>query len=491
MKLKFFLLIPLLTLVIQSSAQSSVSNESKSVSSDTIQVVILSMNDQHAKIDNYGKLKALVDQIRSENRHVILLAAGDNFTGNPIVDQYHDKGFPIIDLMNSAGFRATAVGNHEFDYGQDVLQKRIAQAEFPFLSANIRNRQGARPFKPYEIINIGNGLSIGIVSAIQLGVQGTPDSHPQNLKDLVFTDGVEEIKNLSSLSDSCTIFIALTHLGFEKDVELAGAVPELHLILGGHTHTLTKPSQYINGVHIMQAGSSVKNMAKATVSIVNGRVVKIRPEMLSITDYAETDNDIELKLAQFNDNKELNRVIGQTATKISGNDELGSLMTDAITALESIDIAFQNNGGIRIDNLNAGNISIKNIYQLDPFGNEIIVYKMKPAEIKKLLLNSYRDAENSLDLQVSGMTYTIITDKNNNPVEVDMSLPNGKKLARCKKFNVGMNSYIASSYKFDHKDQGRSLYITTAENLINYLKNNKVINYQGVKRAFVKSAANE
>ncbi len=474
-------------MIIQSNAQNSSLNDLKPASPDTIQVVILSINDQHSKIDNYGKLKALVDHIRSENKHVILLSAGDNFTGNPVVDQYHDKGFPVIDLMNLTGFHASAIGNHEFDYGQEILQKRINQAEFPFLSSNIRDQHGKRPFKPYELIRIDSSfLTIGIVSAIQLGVQGIPDSHPDNLKDLVFTDGIEEIRKLNSLRDSCTVFIALTHLGFEKDIELALEVPELHLILGGHTHTLTKPSQQINGVQIMQAGSNLRNLAKATVSIVNGQVVKIKPEMLNINDYPASDNKIEIKLAQFNDNKELNKVIGSSATKITGNDELGSLMTDAISALESIDIAFQNNGGIRIDYLNAGDISIKNIYQLDPFGNEIIVYKMKPAEIETLIINSYRDAENSLDLQVSGITYTIITDTNNNPLKVDMRLPNGKKPARCKKYNVGMNSYIASSYKFEHKDQGKSLYITTAENLINYLKVNKDLNYQGVKRAFVK-----
>jgi 5'-nucleotidase / UDP-sugar diphosphatase len=488
MKLKVYLLIPLLSFIIQSSAQNSVSNDSKISSSDTTHIIILSVNDQHAKIDSYGKFKALVDKIKSENKHVVLFSAGDNFTGNPIVDQYHDKGFPIIDLMNNTGFHASAVGNHEFDYGQDVLEKRIKQANFPFLSANIRNLKGDWQFKPYEFINIDSNITIGIVSAIQLGVQGIPDSHPDNLKDLVFNDGVQEISKLSFLRDSCTIFIALTHLGFEKDIELAESIPQLHMILGGHTHTLTKPSHKVNGVQIMQAGSGLRNIAKATVSIVNGRVVKVKPEMLSISDFTETDKEIELKLVKFNDNKELNRVIGRSAASISGNDELGSMMTDAITALESVDIAFQNNGGIRIDNLAAGDISIKNIYQLDPFGNEIIVYKMKPSEIKTLILNSYRDAENSIDLQVSGMTYTVITDNRNNPVDVEILLPNGKKPARCKKFNVGMNSYIASSYKFNHKDHGRSLYITTAENLINYLKNNKDINYQGVKRAFVEQS---
>lgn len=453
---------------------------------DTVKVVILSVNDQHAKIDNYGQLKALVDKIRSENNHVLLFAAGDNFTGNPIVDMYEDRGFPIIDLMNDIGFSATAIGNHEFDYGQETLLKRIQQAHFPFLSANIKDPSGKLKFKPYEIIKLNTGLKVGVVSAIQLGMGGIPDSHPSNLKNLVFTDGISEIKKLSSLRDSCNIFIALTHLGFEKDLELAEALPQLDLILGGHTHTLTKPAHIANGVTIMQSGSGVRSLGKTTVYLVDNTIVKVVPEMITINTFKGSDEKINRKLEVYNDNKELNKVIGNCANKISGSDELGSMMTDAVTSLESVDIAFQNEGGIRIDYLNAGPITIKDIYKLDPFGNEVILIKMKASEIKSLLLNSYKNAENDIDLQVSGLTYTIITDNNKNAVNVDMRLPNGKKIKKRKGYNVGLSSYIASSYSFDHKDPGKSLFITTAQSLINYISAKKEVDYKGVKRAFAK-----
>jgi len=454
--------------------------------SDTLKVVILTVNDQHAKIDNYGQLKALVDQIRSENNHVFLFAAGDNFTGNPIVDMHQDRGFPIIDLMNDIGFNATAIGNHEFDYGQETLLKRMQQAHFPFLSANIKDLSGKLKFKPYEIIELDNGLKVGIVSAIQLGTGGIPDSHPSNLKNLVFTDGISEIKKWSTLRDSCNIFLALTHLGFEKDIELAETMPQLDIILGGHTHTLTKPAHVTNGVTIMQAGSGVRSLGKITVYLVNNTIVKVLPEMISINSFKGSDEKINRKLEAYNDNKELNKVIGNSVNKISGSDELGSMMTDAVTSLESVDIAFQNEGGIRIDYLNAGPITIKDIYKLDPFGNEVILIKMRANEIKSLILNSYKNAENDIDLQVSGLTYTVITDNNKNAVDVDMRLPNGKKIKKKKEYNVGLSSYIASSYSFEHKDPGKSLFITTAQSLINFISEKKEVDYKGFKRAFVR-----
>lgn len=474
--LSAFLLGSQLTLLAQNQINSS----------DTTKIILLSLNDQHAKIDNYAQLKALVDKIRADNKYVILLAGGDNFTGNPIVDQYNEKGYPIIDLMNLTGFNATAIGNHEFDYGQDILANRIKQAEFPFLNANIKDASGNYKFKPYTIIHLNNKLRIAIISAIQLGSNGLPDSHPSNLKGLSFEDGIIALKNLNNLRDSSDIFVALTHMGFESDLELAKAMPELNLIFGGHTHTLTKPAKVENGVTIMQAGSGVRSLSKATVCLVNNKVVKIIPEMLNISSYPESDELIAKKLAVYNDNKELNRVIGTARQDISGSNELGSLMTDAVTALDEIDIAFQNNGGIRLDYLKKGPVTVKDIYKLDPFGNEIILFRLTPAEIKSLIKNSYEKADKSIDLQVSGLTYTIIQGRNNKVKKVILKLDSGKKIKKDKLYNVGINSYIASSYIFDHKDSGRSIYLTTAQALINYITKHEVVDYKGIQRTFIK-----
>lgn len=479
MKIKIFIILWLLC------CQNAVTiAQNQGQPSDTVKVILLSLNDQHAKIDNYIQLKALVDQIRSENKYVILLAAGDNFTGNPVVDQYPDKGFPIIDLMNITGFNASAIGNHEFDYGQETLIKRIQQADFPFLSTNIKDKTGKPEFQPYTIISLDNGIDIAVISAIQLGTRGIPDSHPSNLQGLVFTDGVEELVKYNNLRDSSEIFVALTHLGFEKDLELAQAMPSLDIIFGGHTHTLTKPSHSENNILIMQAGSSVKNLAKATVCVVDNKVIKIIPEMLNVTSFTGKDEAIARKVEQFNDNPELNRVIGTTLYGIHGEDEFGSMMTDAVASLDQIDIAFQNNGGIRLDFLNPGPITVKDIYKLDPFGNEIILFQLTGKEIKSLILNSYEKGENNVDLQVSGMTYTITTDKDNKVKDVFIKLESGKRLKKDKHYNVGINSYIASSYKFDHTDPGKSLYTTTAQVLIKYITDKKIVDYRGVKRAF-------
>ena len=104
---------------------------------DTTIITVLHLNDLHAKINRFPQLKHVVDSLRNVKTEVILVSAGDLFSGNPIVDKYKEKGWPMIDLMNDLQFDLTAIGNHEFDYGQNVLNDRMKQAHFPFICANI------------------------------------------------------------------------------------------------------------------------------------------------------------------------------------------------------------------------------------------------------------------------------------------------------------------------------------------------------------------
>lgn len=463
-------------------------NTQASIVSDTATVVILSVNDMHAKIDNFPRFKAMVDSIRQTGEYVLLLSAGDIFTGNPVVDQFPEKGQPIIEMMNLTGFTASAVGNHEFDYGQEVLARRMNEAQFPFLSANILpDSSSPVRFRPYVIITLENGIRVGILSLIQINEAGLPDTHPSRLEGLTFPDGLKVATSYASLRDSCDVFIALTHLGYETDIELAGILPSLDLILGGHSHTLVKTPSVFNGVMIMQAGSGLRHVTKTTLKLSDKTIISRQAETLSITGFRKQDDELLRLIAQYNDNKELNEMIGTALNEISGSDELGSMMTDAMAAIAPIEIAFQNNGGIRVDNFPKGDITIKNVYQLDPFGNEIILFYLTPAEIRSLILNAY-NRERAIDLQTSGISYTVLTDTAGNGMEVEFRLSDGSAPDEEKTYATGISSYIASSYQFDHKDEGASLYITTAQSLINFIRNKKALDYKGVKRTFVKAA---
>ncbi|MCD6353960.1 MAG: metallophosphoesterase [Prolixibacteraceae bacterium] len=82
------------------------------------------VNDVHGQLQNFAKIKQIVES-EQQKTNVIVACSGNIFSGNPAVDNYQDKGFPMIDVMNRVGFDVMAIGNHDFDYGPEVLKKRI------------------------------------------------------------------------------------------------------------------------------------------------------------------------------------------------------------------------------------------------------------------------------------------------------------------------------------------------------------------------------
>jgi len=149
------------------------------------------------------------------------------------------------------------------------------------------------------------------------------------------------------------------------------------------------------------------------------------------------------------------------------------------------DFAFMNRRGIRMPSIRQGNITIKDIYQVDPFQNEVVIFGITAAEIESLIRYGYENLQNKIDLAVSGMTYTISADSLGKYLSAEMKESNGNPLNPQKEYTVAMNSYIATSYKFEHKDPGKSSGMTSEEILINYLREVQKINYSGAKRTFL------
>jgi 5'-nucleotidase / UDP-sugar diphosphatase len=465
---------------------SSFSYSQKPAEKDTTEIIILHTNDMHAKIDNMAKLAYLVDSLKKTHLYVFLVAAGDNFTGNPVVDMVTDKGYPMIDLMNRCGFNVSSIGNHEFDLGQEILSKRFKQANFPFISCNIDATGTSFPQpKPYMILDAGN-QQIAILGIIQLGENGLPDSHPSKLAGLHFTGGIQKAKEFGFLKDQYGNLVALTHLGIETDKQLADSMPKIDIIIGGHSHTLIDTVMTVNNVMIVQAGSGLKYIGKITLKGMNGKIIEKHEEIIPVNILNKEDTAIRRIINQYNHNEELQIMVGTADTPVTGFNELGSLMTDAQRFQSKVDFAFQNSGGIRVQQLSKGNITIKDIYQLDPFQNEVILFTMTGKEIQSLICNAY-NREKTIDLAVSGMTYTVIIDKSGICREVIMLTEKGQPIDLSKEYSVALNSYIAASYRFDHHDPGKPASVLTEQLLIDYLKRVKTVNYTGVERTFLKT----
>lgn len=452
----------------------------------SVEVVILHTNDMHSKIDNMAKLSWLADSLRQQHRYLFLVSAGDNFTGNPIVDMYPRVGYPMVDLMNQAGFVLSAMGNHEFDMGQKEFSQRRKEADFPFISANIDvSGSHLKKVKPWVNLKAGR-CRIPLVSFIQLEKNGIPSSHPSKLEGITFTQATARAADFLFLKKKYGMLVGLTHLGIEGDISMAQKYPQFDLIIGGHSHTVMEVPRVENGVTIVQTGSQLKSVGKTTLTIERGKITGIDYELISLDALNGRNPAVQAAIDQYNDNEEMNRVLAQAITPMTGKEELGAMMTDAVTAMSGVDIAVQNIGGIRIPFLAEGNILYRDIFRLDPFGNQVVVFKMSVPEIKSLLVNAYNRSQ-KIDLIVSGMTYTAIINGNGLCVDVDMKGLDGQPLDPAKTYKVGMNSYISSSYSFDHVDPGTVNYETTAQTLISFLQKVQKVDYRGTQRTAIRN----
>jgi 5'-nucleotidase len=185
---------------------------------------------------------------------------------------------------------------------------------------------------------------------------------------------------------------------------------------------------------------------------------------------------------KYNDNPALKEVISTALDDFSSKEELGYLMADAQRDAAKADIALVNQGGVRLHYLAKGPITIMNVYQLDPFGNELVLTRLTGHEIHALMFAAYPIDEN-LPVYPSGIKTKLTLDENGSLSDVVLLTEHGTPLDMGQTYTVAMNNYITQVYKYEHSDPGQSLYLETADATITYLKKiQKVRSYRGEKR---------
>lgn len=446
-------------------------------------VVIFHTNDTHGRIDNYPAISWLVDQERKSDSHVLLVSAGDIFSGNALVDYYDPPGYPMIDLMNRAGYNLNTIGNHEFDYGLDILADRMEQADFPFILANL-NAEGsilAQP-EPWHIIR-ADGLKLVFLGLVQLNSAGIPSAHPDNMKGIEFYPPIEKAAEYEFLTGRADAVIGLTHHGFISDTLLASNYPWFDLIIGGHSHTLIPEPQKYNGVLVTQSGSNLEYVGKVTLIFRGRKLVESRAEMISTESIEGRDEEMAALVGYYNDNPGLNRVIGRLIRPLENKPEIGGFITDTYREYGNFDLAFQNFGGIRVHSME-GEIRVKDIFRMDPFNNELVSMNLTYDELKSLIGNSLSSLITPT-VQISGGTIEVHITDEGLLKEVKIFNQEGEELSDGRKYFVGMPSYMASAYDFDREDPGTGMGIITARVLIDHISDIHDIDFTGTERSII------
>lgn len=442
------------------------------------EIDILAVNDMHANIDMFPKFAAMVDSLRAVYPNLLLFSAGDNRTGNPVNDQYDPVNYPMITLMNEVGFDLCAVGNHEWDADVDNLRNDIKRARFPFLCANVFIPESVNlDIKPYVAFE-HQGVKMAVVGMIEVRHDGIPGAHPKNLTQVSFKRAHEVLPQYRYLNDQNDVVILLSHCGVEDDMELAQANPWLDAIIGGHSHTLIEHPTETNGVLVTQSGSHLKYATLVKLWVKDNRVVGKEAVVLDVNKVRKEKPEIKKLIDEFNDAPALNEPIAVAKTKFENPEELGCLITDALREISGADFAFQNTGGVRVNHLKKGPITVKDVYSIDPFNNEVVVYQMTGQQLKRFVVNTYKK-NGGYPSYVSGMTYSV--DDNGDHINVYLN-PDKGSFGKNTVYKVAINSYMASTVNIESVDEGRSQFMTSEEMMIEFLRRHKEVDYQGVVR---------
>ncbi|MDD6488495.1 MAG: choice-of-anchor I family protein [Clostridia bacterium] len=475
--------------------------------------VILYTNDVHAAIDNYPALAAYRQQMINSGYKTYLVDAGDAIQGE-IVSSMTD-GQSIVEIMNLVGFDFAAIGNHEFDYGMDRfkqlsgLAENDVQAKYEYLSANFIDLSTNKTvFEPYKIVE-ANGKKIAIlgISTPETYTKSTPKYFQDENGNFIYsfsedkssTPENEFIDTIQSAIDKANeeadIVIALGHLGTDSgsqpycSTDLIANTTGLDAFIDGHSHS-TIPAETVNDkngepVVLTSTGTKLKSFGKMTISpegtietelIDPTTVTADSPESVkNAYDKTETIvNDYRTQVEEFANVKigfaEVPMYITDPATnnRMIRNREtnLGDFVSDAYRAATGADIAIANGGGIRADVLQ-GDVTRKNLMDVNAFKNQISVYEVTGQQILDALewsarkpLNEDKTAltENGGFLHTSGLTYEInltveespaIADEKGSYLGIDDTkqrrvqnvIVNGEPIDPTKKYTLAGSSY--------------------------------------------------
>jgi 2',3'-cyclic-nucleotide 2'-phosphodiesterase (5'-nucleotidase family) len=389
----------LITLLIISLLLNSSCQNTSFDPPSTIQLTILYTDDEHGWMageeDGKGATN-LMGLLNEEyglgtDKPVLLLSGGDNWTGPAISTWFEGQG--MVEVMNQMGYAAAAIGNHEFDFGLEALKERLSQADFPYLSANLRYRKdGSLPtdlgIQPYTILNVA-GVKLGVVGLSTLETPST--TNPIHLIDFEFMDYETALREAASSAREAgaQVLLVVAHVCPDELQTLAQAVTDLAIPFmgGGHCHQayIEKSGETV----IATGGANLSGYAyvQLLVNPENGNV-KIQQYGVSENKHGISDPEIDRIIAHWQTltDTELDQEIGYLEKEII---QRSQAMQDLITqswliAYPSADIALTNLGGMR-DRLPAGSLTIASVINVMPFDNVLIEIKLTGSQVLQVL----------------------------------------------------------------------------------------------------------
>ena len=389
-----------LVILLSTFSSAALAAPSAAPTTSPVSFTILHTNDFHGQLQPSGsnpgsaRISTYVESVRSGvgAANVLLVDAGDEMQGSLLSNM--TQGEATIATYKAMGYDVATFGNHEFDWGQTVLGDRTAQADYPYVTANIVvNDTGncatagwttpAFADAPYQIFEMGTAPESAKVAFIGVTTAETPTiTIASATAGLCFKDPTESIIHYYAAMKAAgaDVIVVLSHLGYTDggygygipvygDQTLAknlnDAGKPVNLIIGGHSHTNLASATIVGNTKVVQAYYNGRNVGRADISVTPAGVVTVNWARQSISTSSAEDPAILTVINNYaNDPDYLNLIntpIGYTQVDLlrnyNGDNLMGDFVDDAIygylngdaEATNNVDIFFNNAGGIRID----------------------------------------------------------------------------------------------------------------------------------------------
>ncbi len=427
---------------------------------EPVHITLLQLNDVYqispvdkGKAGGLARVASLKKKIVQESPHSLLILGGD--TLSPSVASNTFKGEQIIAAWNAVGLDIAVLGNHEFDFGPEILKARIKESQFLWLGANVIDRVTSHPFGGVKAteMRVFEGIKIGFVGVV---TDDTPKSSKPG-EGIQFIDPIASTRReaIRLRQQGANIVVAVTHLSMEIDRKLA-ATGVVDLILGGHDHTLLQ--SLAGHTPIFKMGSDARTLGR--IDLVVNRKTKhldyINWDSIPVTDMTPDEPSVakviesyESKLAVL-----LDMPVGETAVPLDARQEanrsretnLGSWLADIYRYSVQADVAIINGGSIRSNAIvEAGKLTKRDILTLLPFENPIVKLQISGQVLRRALEYGIAETENKEAgqfPQVSGCRFSY-----------DARLPKGARITDIRiadvpldeqgQYSVALNSYLA------------------------------------------------
>ncbi len=382
----------------------------------------------------------------------VLVDGGDAFQGTPASNVAF--GRPVVALYNALGYAAAAIGNHDFDWGQDTLRARMRDANYRMLSANITDTAGRPvPWIPADTVVVRGGIRVGIIGLSTVLTPSTTKA--SNVSDLRFGRAapfvVARARDLRARGADLVIVIAHAGASCSADActgEMANLAREsegtIDAIVGGHTHT--EFGAVIAGVPVIRARSSGRGVAYVDVPLERSARTTLTPRFEFVaTDSIVPDPEIARLVADATARVKsiVERPIATVAeTMRRGGPQyaLGNLIADAQRAATRADIAVMNNGGIRTD-LWAGPATYGSLFEIAPFGNLLLRITASGDAIRRYFENAV--SGRNVFIHISGATIRFDPSKPAGSRLVDVEI-GGARLDPARTYTIAMSDFMAT-----------------------------------------------